>query len=1546
MSTLLRRFLLLAFSTFGLFAHASDELMYDGPRAYFNLDGDWNVLPIAGLDFQFPPPADGWKKETVPNLGGSPSLDEPGGGFRPGLEAYVKDGQFIRKSGMAAWFKRDFVLPKDLPAGARVRLNFGGVGLRSDVWLNGKKVGHSVMGLLPVSYDVTDMIVPGGANELVLGLTGREGLIDLANKLYVIPSNRPAGIWGSVELQFIPPVNIDDVFVKPSVPDKRLDMDVTVVNTGSQPANISVRAVVTDSKFKPVTQVPAVEATLAPGETKVVTLTKNWLGLLWSPISPTLYFTRVEIGQNGIVTDSKTVRFGCRQFEIRGRDFYLNGQKMTLLRNSWIAGGDKEQMFAATRFEAGNPINAVRTHLGTHTPAALDMCDELGFVCMPESSWTNGPEVFPSNKADLWLPNLVAYQKELIKQNRNRPSVVMWDLTNETFWGKTDPDDMKVADALIAAAKEMDPTRPQEGDAEYDWGGRLPVINIHYPESSNSNSLRDKYPDSGFVFPNDYHWLSKDKENSTGTGKFNWDRPLIVGENWFADGDADHFSSFMGESVYDWEKWTFQRIDGRDQGEVDDNEFVNSQEGVTDGYRQDGAAGVNPWASNGQRAMPAICVRPVDFFPNFFGGTIGTRKFVVFNDSLRGYGMILQCRLSIGERTLWSTTVNADPIVELPISCPAVDHQTEATLTVRLCYDQGGLSQLYRYRQEVFILPPEKIADVPAKTTFLLDKTGATAKALASLGLNLTPSPTVTAGDLQGFKVLVVGENTDPTEFKDAIVDFVRNGGSAIVLRQDNWVPLTDELPETDKLHVSTRSWRRVFDHPITAGLDDRQLSYWRPDHLVSQQTFRKPSSGLYRALIDTGGTYGMRWASLVEIPMGRGTFVLSSQPLADRVGVEPVAGHLLANMIRYGLAFQPVPREPLRLLAGVNAPLRATLTTAGVNFHEGPDGAGPVLLDSTFDVSDAQLGQLKSYLGNGGKIWVHGFGPDSIGKIASLFPFTPTLQAYDPKIQGAIRRSEDPIMDGLSTFDFFWTIVALNPNGDYFSSGNPTAKLGGSELKLPTLDSGVPLLQPNLLVKIPAGKGTLLYDSLFWETALGAETDKVTRIVSTLATNLGADVRAVPAEAPYTYTPVDISKQANMGYYDKVADDGQGGWTDQGENDMRFFLINHVGKGGGVESGMEVEAQVFPTDVTMAGRKFTLLDPRKTANHAIISLRGQDHGAKLPSSALGIAYGKKADKLWFLQACGWAPQEPNQEVARYVMHYADGTQEIFSIHYGQEISEWWNPKPLSKAKVAWTGRNLMQSPIGIYVTEWANPHPEKEIASIDMIGNLTPTQVVLLGITGGIAADDKNRQTILGDWRMGDFVDNAVPNQIKDGPALKNEDPKNPPTVTTLDGLPALHFHGGQSVTGDFKFLPESGGLGDGKPFSVKMILCPDALPSGYCGGLFEAGYGGAFRMTLGSDMKIGVESWVGPGKEERFFGSTAPLEIGHTYNVEVRFDGTYGALLINGQVDKMIVMGLPSPSKNQFNIGVAGGTNYFFNGSISRVTICALPDSSPPAL
>jgi len=1512
------------------------QMIFTGARGSVKLSGTWEALPIEGIDFHYPPPAQGWKTEKIP-MHDSPLLD--GNPYDRGVPEFIdKEGHFKKKTGMAAWLKREFKSPPPLDPDQRALLVFKGMSYKSRVWLNGREIGGSINGYVPVAYDVTGMLKPGAMNELVVGLATREALIDIENRTFITATRgASAGIWDDVELQVVPAVRIDDAFIKTSVKNKRVDVDVTVVNDGTSPRTLTLDGVIEDSHGQLQTSLPPTPITVNSGTSSTVTISVNWIApQLWAPKTPALYFTRIQLHNGEKLVDSKTDRFGYREFEIRGRDFYLNGVRITLLRNSHLQVLGSHTTVDTFVCQQGYPCNSIRLHCGFNNIELLDLCDELGILTMPEAGWLTLDDNHVVEKRNLWLPNVEKYIQSVIRLHRNRPSVVLWNLTNETCWDNTDPARMEIADGVLAAARAADPTRPFEADADNTWGGRLPIISIHYPEGNIGNSLQAKYPNSSYVFPNDWHWLKKEGENTSWRGRFVWDRPLIIGEyavGW-AGVAADNLSSYMGESNYDWEKWRYQSAAGV-EGPTDDNEYVKALQGVTDACRIDGVAGLNPWGGNLAQIMPKIAVRPVDFFPNLFGAKTSVRKFVVFNDTQESFNYpTLQCRMTVNGKTIWDKRIPVSigpgeiKPVDIPIDVPQVTTVTPAELTVNfLSHWAGGYHSRSFYKETVFLVPPGTLKNIDKSKVVLLDASGKTAAAIKQLGADIPALKILTDADLKKAKLLVVGERTDPNPFRDTINAFAQNGGAVLVLQQDGTKSIAGELPESDPVHISTRSWKRTFDSPITRDLDDRQFSYWRPDHLVSYKTFRKPSGGPVRSLLDAGGLYGMVWSPLVELSEGKGVFLACQLNLAGRVSEEPMAGLLLSRLMNYGFQYKAAPTPSLRLLAGTNASVRNALSSAGVVFTEGLNGKGPVLLDASFSPAKPQIDTLKHYLQGGGHLWLHGFGKDNSVPIADLFPFKPEFVAYDQTVQAAVRRSDDPLMSGLSSFDFFWSKQGGESRLDIFEKAKATAKLGGEVLHAPDLNSAQALTEPALMTKVPVGKGTILVDNILWEQALGAELEKVNRIVASLALNQGAQVRLPGADEPdYDYFNIDLSKQANAGYYNKATGKVPG-WTADGENDMRFFLINHTGKLGGVEAGMEEPTEAFPSKITFVRRPFALTDPKKNEGKGVISLRGKGHGEQLPEAANGIPVGHKADKLWFLHSEGWVSAS-QQEFARAVIHYEDGGTETFPFRYGIEGSDWWAPATLSNAKVAWTGRNLVHSPVGIYLSEWTNPRPNEKIKSIDFIGNLSPTQTVLLGITGGTTkGSGKPAAHPISLWNLEGSSDSKIMNAVHDGAPLNLGKPA--PEPATLENMPCFRFQNGAFLQGDYQSMPE---MGKGGPFTFEISMAVASYSTRPGGdGIVQAGYGsGGFRMYLSNEGRLGVALFTTQGP--KYLTGKTPLEKGRFYSVKIVFAEDHATLFVDGKPDAVITSTPPAAQTSGITIGTGSGIGNF-DGWIRKI-------------
>ena len=720
-------------------ATASDPVLArDGARAVLSLDGEWDVLPVRGLDLRYPPAATGWLKETEPS-DNTRFIDTNRGPYMPNVSDLVsKDGSFVQKDKIAAWYRKRFTVTASDLAGKRAVLVFHGAAFRSTAYLNGKELGTSFQCAVPFEYEVTSA-VRAGQNEVLVGLTGREGIVDVPNKCYVTPCNgMMAGLWGSVELQLRPQTFISDVFVRTSVKNKRIEMEVTVSNSGKIPLVGQLISTVVDKMGTPQCSTMPTTLTVGPGGTRKVTLSKDWIApRLWSPESPALYSARVSLRQGSSDLDCSITPFGFREFEIRGRDFFLNGVRTVLFRNSTLINlGNTTAAYPEVRTTVTRPYNCVRLHIGQCNVAEMDACDQFGMMAIPESSFS-WVDTYPSAAKKVWLANTLEFYRRWIRLHRNRPSVIMWSLCNETYWDRNLPEEMAIADQIIATVRESDMTRPLQGDGEVNWNGRLPTINIHYPEGA-AGEMRLQYPNSGLVVPNDLWWLKKDGTNESWRAKFTWDRPLMLGEYWLMDGSPDRSSSFMGDTIYDWERVRYPPTPRT----IAETEDMASLQKATDYYRMMGVACLNPWSGNRELFMRPIDVRPIDFHPNFTSGKTTSRKTVVFNDSTGSpYSPHLECRLSAGERTLWTGNIQCDTppgsatTYDVPVSCPVLSVSTPAKLVVRLVEGHGW--ELGRYEETIYIIAPPSLAGVDPLSIVLMDATGRTKQALAKLGCTL-----------------------------------------------------------------------------------------------------------------------------------------------------------------------------------------------------------------------------------------------------------------------------------------------------------------------------------------------------------------------------------------------------------------------------------------------------------------------------------------------------------------------------------------------------------------------------------------------------------------------------------------------------------------------------------------------------------------------------------------------------------------------------------------------------------------------------------------
>jgi beta-galactosidase len=1159
-----------------------------------------------------------------------------------------------------------------------------------------------------------------------------------------------AGIYDAVRLERVSALRIDDVFVRTSVARKRIEVDLTLVNASATARIVVPEVLIIDPEGIAQLRLSGQAVNMAAGSSVVTGVRADWLARnLWTPATPRLHRAEARVVDGGREVDHRAVTFGFREFTAQGRDFHLNGRRQVLLRKSWIgdraAGLDRNAVIGFLRDEIVQQ-NCLRLHTNFNNPFVIDAADHVGMLLIPEFSsyYQRHNRYFPITQAAAWEANTAETMRRVVRRYRNHPSIILWSLANETMWDNTTPEHMAVADILAKTVRAADPTRLLQGDGEITWDGRLDALNIHYPEG-DAGTVGKRYDNSGWVVPNDLDWLKPEGTNHSWRADFLWDRPLMIGEFYAPDGDEpERYTPYAGDAVYDRAMWMLGDFYGRDDLPTRKSPWIDMVKMSSDHYRAAGVACLNPWTGSGFQTMPALLVAPLDHFPNAFGGEDFPRRFFVANDHHQSWPELhVQASMVVDGRIVWTDPripANCAPgesmRFTLTVKPPRVEAPTRAQLVVRLRWTRGqSPRELHRHEETVWISPRPNLSDVEAGRIALADSAaGTTAKALAGLGLTLASGPTDDEG-LAGKRLLVIGEGAAGSADLAAAARFAERGGHVLVLHQKALEAFVPAQPEIDPRHAATFSWRKA-EHPALAGLDDGQLRFWRPDHLVVTETLLRPSAGAAVPVASCGGRYGMRWSPLAEVRHGQGSVTFCQYLLADRVAVEPAAARILAQAIRAGVAASPQAPAPALRLLGAGPDVRAVLQASHVLTTDGPDGDGPALLDATQPPDAALAARLLGEVQVGRTLWLRGLNETTLPGVQALLPWKPTFAPLPKDVNGAIRRASHPLADGLGSGDLYWARGPMNWDRGLGGDGKPTVPLGGPVVIPPTLDGAVLLTEPELLLAVPVGKGWVLIDQLGWDRGLAAETERVTRIAACLARNAGAGFRA-PDDATrrYRFTGLDLARFANRGYSDEKAGDGVGGWTDQGDNDLRYFLVNHTGLVG----GNAVATEAFPASVRLQGVEYRLIDPKANANRAVLVLRAAEHDPAAPSEVHGIPVGSaKADRLWFLHTGVWpAKGGHGTVVARYEVVYADGTRALVPVRSGVEINDWWDPKPLPGASVAWTGRNDKTAPVGVYSMPWDNPSPERPIAAIDVIGGLAETQLVLLGITLGVDEGD-----------------------------------------------------------------------------------------------------------------------------------------------------------------------------------------------------------------
>ncbi len=415
------------------------------------------------------------------------------------VELMPAEGSGCRNYQGPAWYRKRFVIPAET-RGQHVVLHFEAVMGKQEVYVDGKLVKEHIGGYLPFTVDLTatglqagdsclvalradnsdDKSYPPGKRQYTLDFAYHGGIY---RDVWMIAKSRVA-ITDAIESQTTAGGGVFVHFDEISPKRARVWIDTEVQNQSKRTETITLETRLTDAGGREVNKLTS-RLTLKAGEKRSVKQqaeVKN--PRLWSPDTPVLYRAELRIRQGGRSLDGGVTRFGIRKAEFKGKEgFWLNGRPF-----GQLVGANRHQDFAyvgnalpnsqqwrdAKRLrDAGCTI--IRTAHYPQDPSFMDACDELGlFVIVATPGWQYW------NK-DVKFGELVHQNtREIIRRDRNHPSVLMWEpILNETRYPldfalealKITHDEYPYPGRPVAAADVHSAGVADHYDVVYGWPG-------------------------------------------------------------------------------------------------------------------------------------------------------------------------------------------------------------------------------------------------------------------------------------------------------------------------------------------------------------------------------------------------------------------------------------------------------------------------------------------------------------------------------------------------------------------------------------------------------------------------------------------------------------------------------------------------------------------------------------------------------------------------------------------------------------------------------------------------------------------------------------------------------------------------------------------------------------------------------------------------------------------------------------------------------------------------------------------------------------------
>ncbi|WP_426291631.1 glycoside hydrolase family 2 protein [Dyadobacter endophyticus] len=480
-----------------------------------------------------------------------------------------------------AWYRKTFAWKP--AAGKRVILHFDGAYYKTNVWLNGQKVGEHEGGYTPFSFDVTDQL-KGGNNLLVVAVNNDTwktntipGIKDKGdiNDGFVGWVNY-GGIIRPVYLTIEPEVYAENVKIDP-LPDLAkgsavVRAKIRVRNASASATNPKIDFSVWQDKKPLALKWKTNGASIPAGQTAVIEAEAALTAAqtkLWDLDQPNLYELKTIIGGDTLASN-----FGIRKIEVSGTQILLNGKPVRVgggnrvidypglgsVEPDWLIEKDFKLMK-----EAGMEFQRL-TH---YTPSEYfyDLADRYGMLIITEAgNWQLTPKQMDN---DSMRTKFRSQFREMAERDWNHPSVIAYSVGNE--YGSTTASGQRWTKDMIAYARELDPTRlytfasmllnslPEKPEDEASQYVDFVSTNTYGGHAKSLDHIHKLYPNKP-VFISEWGTRSDGKGGEQGQAQHLTDvmaeirkRPFVAGASWWTYND--YRSKLFGTNVNGFRPW-------------------------------------------------------------------------------------------------------------------------------------------------------------------------------------------------------------------------------------------------------------------------------------------------------------------------------------------------------------------------------------------------------------------------------------------------------------------------------------------------------------------------------------------------------------------------------------------------------------------------------------------------------------------------------------------------------------------------------------------------------------------------------------------------------------------------------------------------------------------------------------------------------------------------------------------------------------------------------------------------------------------------------